>query len=46
MYIALMILVTAEKIPYCCPINESDNGHSETYETLFRMLTVAVENDL
>lgn len=46
LYITLMIFVKAGKTQHCCQINESDKGHSETYKTLFRMLTITVENDL
>lgn len=41
-----MFFVKAGKTHDYCQINESDNGHSGTYKMLFRMLTVAVENDL
>lgn len=41
-----MFFVKAGKTHGYCQINESDNGQSGTYKALFRMLTVAVENDL
>lgn len=41
-----MIFATARKTQHYHPINDLDNGHSEIYETLSRMFTVAVENDL